>query len=781
MWNVSRVGNFIEDDTLISLRYSARLLGGQGLTFTGGERVEGYSNLSWVLLNAGLGALGVDLIHAARFWAAASTAVAFLAALALVRRFGGMGSALLAGVLLGSTAPFAVWLTGALEQPLLLACLAVALFALMRLGEQALTPTPWAWAAGGALALLVLTRPDMPLFVVLLTLALPVLLSGKPWGAVLRVATVIAGLPLAAWLAQLGFRLAYYGQWVPNTAFVKATVTAARAHEGLVYVREGLEVAWLPSLFGAAGLVFALFEPRTRRWAAVLALTALAWMGYVAAIGGDHFPAWRHLLIVYLILAILAGLGAAALAKRWRRLRLAAPALAVLAAALVPAYSDSQWKQNRIDVARRARWQWEGQAVGGSFGAAFAREQPLYAVTAAGCLPYFSRLPALDLLGLTDQHIARAAPSPRMPLAHDHGDGRYVLARAPDLITFGLPRGGGPVFKSGEEMAADPRFSRDYRRVRFRTLEPLTLESESYVRLRGRIGVRLEGARVIIPGYLFFDVRGLPTPDGGMGAFLRERRRVSFEAPEVPAGSFRARLEPPNPHVTVRLSRRGGARDAEPDPRPDELTLDRPGPVRVELGTANLSTVIGRVVLEPTGSTAGPSAREAAEEALPREDLPVAPGFGVWSVSGEAFGAASVTARRPGQGVVEDAPGAFLDSFVASTRTRSGDEATGLATSPPFVPSREGWLALTLAGGRAEGWDAQMGVRLVELVDGGRRRVVRFVASGERDERMRWLHLDLGWLAGRTLALEVFDDSTANWGHISAGGFSLHGVRLAPR
>ena len=57
---------FIADDALISLRYSERLTDGQGLTWNDGERVEGYSNLLWVLLCAALGWLGLDMITAVR-------------------------------------------------------------------------------------------------------------------------------------------------------------------------------------------------------------------------------------------------------------------------------------------------------------------------------------------------------------------------------------------------------------------------------------------------------------------------------------------------------------------------------------------------------------------------------------------------------------------------------------------------------------------------------------------------------------------------------------------
>jgi arabinofuranosyltransferase len=57
---------FVADDALISYRYSERLLAGQGLTYTDGERVEGYSNLLWVLLVAAGGWMSSYLILVGR-------------------------------------------------------------------------------------------------------------------------------------------------------------------------------------------------------------------------------------------------------------------------------------------------------------------------------------------------------------------------------------------------------------------------------------------------------------------------------------------------------------------------------------------------------------------------------------------------------------------------------------------------------------------------------------------------------------------------------------------
>ena len=65
-WHAVQYSAYYVDDALISLRYAERLLDGHGLSWTAGRPVEGYSNLLWVLLVAGAGWLGLDLITATR-------------------------------------------------------------------------------------------------------------------------------------------------------------------------------------------------------------------------------------------------------------------------------------------------------------------------------------------------------------------------------------------------------------------------------------------------------------------------------------------------------------------------------------------------------------------------------------------------------------------------------------------------------------------------------------------------------------------------------------------
>lgn len=513
-WQAAFVGPFVSDDAFISLRYADRLLHGLGLTWTDGERVEGYSNLSWVLLCALLGALGLDLVAAARLLGAGCTAVALwaLAWAAAPRTLPRAALAALAPFAVASTQVVLGWTLGGLEGPLVLACLALGLALLQR--RFAAAPAAALWprrallAAGAPFALLAVTRPDGPLWA--LAAGLGLALAGRS----LRIAWWF-GLPaLLAAGAQLSFRLAYYGALVPNTAHVKAGFDPARLPAGLDYVQAALGAHLglvLPAALGAALL---LGRRDRRALGVVLLLPALLWLGYLVAIGGDHFPGRR---LLHGALAPLALLAAAPVLAGPPRLA-ALAALVVLGGAgwnTYTARTDAQSHELRHEV-----WEWRGKVLGDALAAAFGAERPLLALDSAGALPFYSRLPCLDLLGLCDATIARtpmpawiATMRPEIPRPPGHllGNGAYVLDREPDLVLFLPPPGQPlPMFASGVEMEEDARFGADYRCVLLdlgaRAILPGSVEplvSPLWVRRHGRVGVRLRGEQVVIPAWLF--------------------------------------------------------------------------------------------------------------------------------------------------------------------------------------------------------------------------------------------------------------------------------------
>lgn len=115
--------------------------------------------------------------------------------------------------------------------------------------------------------------------------------------------------------------------------------------------------------------------------------------------------------------------------------------------------------------------------------------QALLAYSGAGVLAYYSELPFLDTLGLTDRHIARTAVKDMgLGMAgHEKGDGAYVLARHPDYIMFtGAPISSpAPRFRSDHELNALQEFHFQYQLARvpfqYTTRQARTLQADLYL------------------------------------------------------------------------------------------------------------------------------------------------------------------------------------------------------------------------------------------------------------------------------------------------------------
>jgi hypothetical protein len=547
---------FIADDSLISLRYVDRLLAGHGLTWTEGRPVEGYSNLLWILLTAGLGAVGMNLITATRVLGFACTLLGLGVIGYAYRRYFhynwiATGTGLLFMALAG---PIAVWAIGGMEQPLVLLLLVLGLLLTFRATEEPKASARLTWWASVPLALLCITRPDGFLFTA--TVALGLLLSDRFSRSSWRQAGELVVLPITFVVGQQVFRLVYYGEWLPNPAYVKISGSGEHFVGGLAYLGNGF-VAMLPIAVPALALtVLAMMRWRqlsagVRRRYVILIISLVAWMGYIAFVGGDIFPAWRHFVPIILLVALLLIEG---LAMLWGMLKdrstraTVGVALAVLLALF--AYLQLTDSENRRAISER--WEWDGQVVGLMLKNGFDEQKPLLACTAAGCLPYWSELPSVDMLGLNDYHIARAHPADfgTGRLAHELGDGAYVLGRKPDLVVFCGPRGGlRPCYRSGQEMAQLPEFRREYTPVKFQGLEPYRFGSIIWVRrFSERIGIQSSDSLITVPSYLINGHREtftrLDTTDTFVIEISSRRPGVLLQLP-VPGGRWQLEIDPP--------------------------------------------------------------------------------------------------------------------------------------------------------------------------------------------------------------------------------------------
>ncbi len=555
-----RYGGIVCDDAFISLRYARRLLDGAGLTWNDGERVEGYSNLLWILGAAGLGRLGLDLLHAAWVLGGLGTLLAILSTCWIsIRQPGGIVGLLVALLALAMSKPVVAWTVSGLEAPLFLGLLGLTVACLLHFVQQDQRKR-WLRASALGLGLLCVTRPDGPLFVAVCAGSL--LLMIEPRRRALVAAIELAGIAALFVLAQLAFRLDYYGEWIPNTALVKLGTAENAIGKGLEYVIEGLahqRSIWLLSLLAIPAC---LTGPRTRR-ARILMMVALmlTWAGYVVSIGGDHFRARRQLLPIILVLAWLAGEGSAWLWVTARRAVVRIP-LAICVLAMLGVYfpmdqlEDKQVLQAYHDPFRN----WErGLDMSCALEEAFGETTtPLLAVEAAGVYPYYTQWPTVDMLGLNDHWIPRnppARPHYTHLVGHGLGSGAYVMRRSPDVIVFNIGYGshmgegqtGWELVYGGsgspEELAVQQAFLEGYAYQEFRWAHRGTRLRAWVKRHGGATGIQRQDSLVRIPAYLMVgDLQNMPLVDDGLLLPL-EAGEVAEITLELGPGRWESRFE----------------------------------------------------------------------------------------------------------------------------------------------------------------------------------------------------------------------------------------------
>ncbi len=543
-WHARVYWPFLSDDALISLRYAERLLDGHGLTWTDGERVEGYTDLAWVLLTALLGAFRIDLVIGARVLGllGAAAALVFTALRSDRPTSISIPRAATGSLMLALSAPLAVWSIGGLEHGFEAGVLVAAAWLLLRQRPEVPPPRAEKLALAVLLVLLAWLRADGA-----------VLIGGLLLGNVLRLgsraafkASFIQGLvPLGALLLQLGFRRLYYSAWVPNTALVKVGFSSARVDLGLEHVRHWAMFATSILIAGGLALVFQI--KRERRWA-VPVTTSLVWVAYLIVMGGDIFPAWRQLLFGIVPLGLLIADGGEA---AWDRTQFKRPwlrwvsRLVVLSGFtfLAVTYARDQGRdpQNRRGVDER--WEFDGVSLGGFMRQAWSQQRPLLAVDAAGALPYYSQLPSLDLLGLNDRYIA-THPPPGLVVStgHELGDGAYVWSRKPDILSMcGAGGGRWACFLGGKQVLTNPAFGQFYQLMRYHSVVEKDLAGELWVRREeGPIAVQRSGDEITVPGWLLAQASGVAElHEGRLQALVTPISPAHLIALRVPAGKWR--------------------------------------------------------------------------------------------------------------------------------------------------------------------------------------------------------------------------------------------------
>ncbi len=431
-WHVWYV-QFFCDDSFISYRYAENLASGKGLVFNEGERVEGYTNFLWVILLA----LGLKL-----GWMPAGFSL-FLGALSLLGILGTTfllarivlpvdhrQAAILPIALLAFQGPLALWCTSGMESGLFTWMVLLSLLQY----ENSRASRIRSCATGGLYALATMVRPDGAVFGA--AAGLHFLLEGLvPKAATMprRQLMVRGGLVLGGFAALfvpfMLWRRSYYGDWLPNTFYVKAS-SAIQSELGSRYLTIFAREYWPLTAITALGVCVSLFHRRLKPMRSALChfvLSMFAYLAYVGWAGGDYMALYRFVVPVLPIAAILASVALVEAARllpleRWVRrpsLRAALQVLLVgaLGATQIPPTLQSVRGERPAEMISSQAQMKRNSFLWSKAGQALGRLMPpgtTIATTAAGAIPYWSKLPSIDQSGLCDRYTAKVKSDPWM-------------------------------------------------------------------------------------------------------------------------------------------------------------------------------------------------------------------------------------------------------------------------------------------------------------------------------------------------------------------------------
>lgn len=297
-------------------------------------------------------------------------------------------------------------------------------------------------AAGAAL---IATRPEGAL-VGLLISAFFVLkyvkLDVRPglsaaWPFVLGLSTA------AAEVAITTFRLAYFHSAVPNTALAKAANGVHQIGPGLIYVGN-FAIAMAPLL---AIAVFVFLTTQLSRGVKLAADLSLGWpsflwvfialyTAYVILVGGDPisaFPMWRHFVHIFPFIALALSCAITPGFQHGRRLW-AVLAVGLLASDLLILVKFAPVFRQEIAAKLQAPFALAGEPPYFSWISRFTTPTTVVAVSLAGQWSYYVPGRFIDMLGLSDRHIAMYGHYSKYGPTDSKTDMPYVLGRHPQVI-----------------------------------------------------------------------------------------------------------------------------------------------------------------------------------------------------------------------------------------------------------------------------------------------------------------------------------------------------------
>lgn len=454
----------ITDDAFISFRYARHFADGEGLVFNEGERVEGYTNFLWVLTMAAGRKAGFSLPGFSQTVSILCAALLIIILILFSRNyFSSLPFPYLSYIapLMLSLNPLYWEHIGTGLETLLFALLMFSSVAVYLIHKN----RNWLpYLTGLLLGLGYLTRPEAVMWVSVVVFAdiLAAILEREGLTRqVIRTAKYIGVFVLIV-LLHLAWRVSYYGEFLPNTFYAKATSNWAW---GVTYTRGFLlSTGFLPLFAICAGPIFL-----RRKWALCMSGIIALLLLYNLQIGGDFIFTGRFLFPVLPLIYLLGQevfrstliMAASSARPLWHKTLLPV----ILGGLIVVSFlfgAGREWNVAKGHVEQNRSMNSLTRLIAECI-LENTYSTDVIAIVSVGIVPYYSERKTIDMLGLNDWHIARHGIIDKTCfVGHQRTDSDYVLDRKPRIILV-KPQDPSTHFNAASRhMLKNPRFHELY-------------------------------------------------------------------------------------------------------------------------------------------------------------------------------------------------------------------------------------------------------------------------------------------------------------------------------
>ncbi|MCE9499792.1 MAG: hypothetical protein K8R21_04740 [Leptospira sp.] len=417
------------DDAYISFRYAENLINGHGLVFNIGEYVEGYSNFLWILMIAGGMKLGVapeaSAILISIFCAAGTVGVITFFAFKTSKNEIFEYSAMYPAILFTGIGNYWIWTFGGGLEPILFSFLNTAAILYFAAYSKSDLTNRRLFFLSILCFLIALTRPEGVMTFVYFSLA--VLFIQRDQKIINKV--LWFGLPFIFLFGiYLVWKISYFGDLIPNTFYAKVEMSGNQVLNGAKYCLK---------FFAAYSIITIFLFPavwihtQKMRYNYLIVGFIIMYTGFVIVVGGDFMFAFRLYVPIAPLLAVLAFNGIEAVFNG-NLLFMVIGVTTIFSTTQSRFHPEFKWEIEKYTTVNH------GEKAGKFIAKNFPANAKI-AVTAAGAIPYFSKLYTIDMLGLTNREIAQNGMTDIQSdiTGHLKYNIPIVIQKRPEIIYFG--------------------------------------------------------------------------------------------------------------------------------------------------------------------------------------------------------------------------------------------------------------------------------------------------------------------------------------------------------